>query len=312
MNPYWGKNFGEFFGTLLTRFFQLFSGGFSQLASDEIQLLTLTLLAIASSLVGVFLVLKRMTMLANSLSHTVLLGIVIAYLVTVSTSLINLQTLVIGALVAAFLTALLTQMLTHLMKVQEDASIGLVFSSLFALGVVLVTLYTRSLHMGSEAIMGNVDALHFDDLKRSLFVCLVNFVPLLFLFKEFKVTAFDVSFAKSIGFSPSFFNYFLMIQVAITAIAAFRAVGVLLFLILLVGPVLTARLFTHRLNCLILLSATIGAGCSVVAVALSRHVLSVYEIPLSTAGLLAVVIALFFLVSLCIKNAGMIVFRQKV
>jgi manganese/zinc/iron transport system permease protein len=308
INPYWGKDIWEFFALLWTRLSQGLSGelGISQLASDEIQILTLMALAIASSFVGAFLVLKRMSMLANSLSHTILLGIVVAYLLTFSTMQeghgIDIKILLIGSLITALLTTLLSQLLTQVMKLQEDASIGLIFSTLFALGVLLVTLYTRSLHLGTEAVMGNVDALHFDDLKMSLFACLLNVVPISLFFKEFKTMSFDPSFAKSAGFSPSLFNYFLMVLLASTAIAAFRAVGVFLFLLLLVGPIIIARLFTHSLRSLIALALCIGSGCSLLAVALSRHVLSVYEIPLSTAGLLAALITLCYFGSLVIKK----------
>jgi manganese/zinc/iron transport system permease protein len=301
VNPYWGKDFWEFLIVLCSRLFGWVSGGLknAELASDEIQLLALMGISIASSLVGVFLVLKRMTMVANSLSHTILLGIVLAYLFMMKNMggghFIDIKILLLGALLTGVITALLTELLTHLMKVQEDASIGLVFSTLFALGIVVVTLLARNAHIGTEAIMGNVDALHPDDLKLLGVVCLFNLVPLLLFFKEFKLTAFDPAFAKATGFPASFFNYFLMIQVAATAIGAFRAVGVLLFLSFLVGPVITARLLTHHLGRLICFSALIGIVCSLIGVALSRHLLSVYQMPISTAGLIVVLIALFYL-----------------
>lgn len=306
MNPYWGSHFFSFFSLLITRLFQWMQGEPMALASDEVQLLVLCGIAIAASSVGVFLVLKRMTMLANSLSHTILLGIVLAYLLTFATisegHFINLKILIIGALVAALLTTLLTQMLTHFMKLQEDASVGLVFTTLFALAVVLVTLYTRSTHIGTEAIMGNVDALHPDDIRLVGYVALVNLVPMILFFKEFKVTTFDSGFAKTCGIYPGFFNYLLMVQVAATAIGSFRAVGVLLFLAFLVGPVLTARLWTHRLSRLIFLSMGIGAFCSLIAVAFSRHVLTVSHFPVSTAGLVVVCIGLFYALSLFFKK----------
>lgn len=302
MNPYWGKDFFEFFGVLFSR---LLRGDIFSLASDELQLFVLMGIGIAASLVGTFLILKKMTMLANSLSHTILLGIVLAYLFTSASiqesHFIDLKILLLGAMIAAILTTLLTQMLTHLMKLQEDASIGLVFTTLFALGVVLVTLYTRSTHIGIEAIMGNVDALHPDDLKLVGFVCLFNLVPILLFFKEFKATAFDPSFAKASGISPTLFNYILMVQVAVTAIGAFRAVGVLLFLAMLVGPPLTARLITNKLSYLILLSMGLGALASLFAVATSRHLLTVYQAPFSTSALVVTFIALFYVFTLILR-----------
>jgi manganese/zinc/iron transport system permease protein len=245
-------------------------------------------------------------MLANSLSHTVLLGIILAYLLTLTSiqegHFIDLKILIMGAFIAGLLTTVLTQVLTHFVKLQEDASVGLVFTTLFALAVVLVTLFTRSAHIGTEAIMGNVDALHIDDLGLVLFVALFNLIPIIFLFKEYQVTTFDPSFAKIVGISPGFFNYLLMVQVAATAIGAFRAVGVLLFLAFLVGPPLSARLWTHKLKTLIFLSMGIGIFCSLIGVALSRHILTTSRFPVSTAGLVVVCIALFYFISLLLKN----------
>ena len=258
ISPYFGKNFFEFFAVLFGRLIQWMQGDLSnaQLASDEIQLLVLIGVAFSSALVGAFLVLKRMTMLANSLSHTILLGIVIAYVIclpflaasTKEAHTLSMEILFLAALLTGLLTTLLTHLLTAVMKLQEDASIGLVFTTLFALGVVLVTVFTRNAHIGTEVIMGNVDALHLDDLKLVFAVGLFDFFVILFFFKEFKMTTFDPGLAKALGISIHFFNYLLMVLVAATCIAAFRAIGVLLVLAYLVGPVLAARLLTASLK----------------------------------------------------------------
>ncbi len=310
MNPYWGTNFWEFIAIFVQRFSQMLTGKVppDRFASDEIQVFVLCLIGFSSALVGSFLVLKKMTMLANSLSHTILLGIVIAYIILIPFTAggeenlhgISIQALLIASLATALLTTILTQGLTQLMKLQEDASIGLVFTTLFALGVVLVTCFTRNSHIGTEAIMGNVDALHLHDLKLALLIALADFALIFVLFKEFKMVTFDSALAVALGFSATLFNYLLMVMTAATAIGAFRAVGVLLVLAFLVGPVLTARLYTDSLKKLIALSILIAMACSFVAVALSRHILSVHQIPLSTAGLLVTLIGAVYLLSLIV------------
>ncbi|HSW87298.1 MAG TPA: metal ABC transporter permease [Rhabdochlamydiaceae bacterium] len=304
INPYWGKSFAEFFVLFFNRVGQLLQGklALADAASDEIQMLVLLLVAISCAAVGSFLVLKRMTMLANALSHTILLGIVLAYILVFSFSsgvpgsepTLTIEILLIASLITGLATTLLTQFMTKVMKLQEDASIGLVFTTLFAIGIVLVTVFTRNVHMGTEAIMGNVDALHIHDLKLISIVAVVDFLVLGVFFKEFKITAFDSSLANSLGVSTNVFNYVLMVLVAATSIGAFRAVGVLLVLSFLVGPVLTARLLTDNLKKMILLAIGIGSGCSIVAVALSRHLLSVHQMPLSTSGLVVVVLTLAY------------------
>lgn len=298
-NPYWGSDFFDFFGVLFSR---LFGGASTGIVSDEIQMLVLIGVALSSSLLGAFLVLKKMTMLANSLSHTLLLGIVLTFIglsfFGMESTSLTLPILLLASLITGLITTFLTQLLTHVLKLQEDASIGLVFTTLFALGITLVTLFTRNSHIGTEIVMGNVDALHVDDLKLVFSVAAGNLALILLFFKEFRITSFDGALASSLGIRTNLFHYLLMVQVAATAIGAFRAVGVLLVLAFLVGPPLIARLLTDRLRTLLILSSCIGVACSIIGVALSRHFLSVEQMPLSTAGLVVTVIVITYLLTL--------------
>lgn len=152
----------------------------SKLASDEIQFLTLAFVAISSGLVGTFLILKRQTMLANALSHTILVGIIIAYFFnpvrffTAEPSPFEhpeLGVMLIAAIITGIITSFLTELLTKQVKLQPDAALGLVFTSLFALGILLVTLFTKSAHIGLEIVMGNVDGLAFRDCRLSFSSC---------------------------------------------------------------------------------------------------------------------------------------------
>ncbi len=308
MNPYFGKNFWQVLVLFFQRMGELITGriGLPELASDEVQILVLMLVACASALIGTFLVLKKMTMLANSLSHTILLGIVVAYLILspfissteVHGHVISIKVMLIAALSTGVITTLLTQLLTTLLKLQEDASTGLVFTTLFALGVVLVTVFTRNTHIGIEAIMGNVDALHVHDIVLIFWIALIDFIVIALFFKEFKLTTFDAPFADAQGFSSPFFSYLLMVLTSATVIGAFRAVGVLLVLAFLVGPALTARLFSNRLKTVILLAIAIGAGASLVSVALARHLLTIYHLPVSTSGLVTTILGVIYFLGL--------------
>lgn len=307
-NPYDDQTFFGFFAVLLSRLWGFLLGkiAFSNIVSDEIQVLVLMGVAASSALVGSFLVLRKMTMLANSLSHTILLGIVVVYVITHSGVLtsasthyehINIQAMLLAALGMGLVTTYLTELLTKIAKLQEDASTGLVFTSLFALGIVLVTLLTKDAHIGTEVVMGNVDALHIDDIKLTFVILGINLIAFLMFFKEFSITTFDAGLSKALGISPFLFNYLLMAQVSMTAIGAFRAVGVLMVLTFITGPVLTARILTHDLKKMILLAIGLGCLASLVGVALSRHLLSVYGLALSTAGIVVCTIIMFFLLS---------------
>jgi manganese/zinc/iron transport system permease protein len=310
-NPYSGLSFFGFFVELFKRLLGFATGQLplQALVSDEIQLIVLMSVAGSAALVGSFLVLRKMTMLANSLSHTILLGIVVAFVWTQDGFLqsghyhtMNIQAMLLASLIVGVLTAFLTEFLTKSARLQEDASTGIVFTSLFALGIVLVTLLTRSAHVGTEVVMGNVDALQLDDCKLVLIILAINIFMTVLFFKEYKITTFDPALAKALGISTLFFNYLLMVQASATTIGAFRAVGVLMVLAFITGPVLAARLLTDHLKTLLLYSIGFGCLASLLGVALSRHFLSVYGIPLSTSGIVVCVITLLFLISIVLRK----------
>jgi len=299
MNPYWGNNFFTFFSTFVSR---IFHGNF--FASDEIQIAVLSFVAISCGLIGPFLVLKRMAMFANSLSHTILLGIAIAYLVAASLwggGFFDLSTLLIGAFVAALITAFFTEGLVRFFRLQEDASVGLVFTALFALGITVVTLFTRDIHISTEAVMGNVDLLQMGDFKISLFLAVLNFAAVFLFYRHFQLASFDKSLAQTLGCRSGLVHFLLLFLAAATCVGAFRAVGVILVLAFLVGPFLTARLFCHRLPWLFFWSSAIGIFASFTGVALARHLLSIYGLALSTGGLVVACIGLFYVVAVFFK-----------
>jgi len=266
--------------------------------TDLIQMAVLSAIAISCGLVGPFLVLKRSTMFANSLSHTILLGVALAFLIT--GSLTSIPTLLVGAFLAALMTALFTGILVRLFRLQEDASIGLVFTALFALGITVVTLFTRDTHLGIEAVMGNADIVQWSDLKLALSLVGINLAAVVLFYKQFQITSFDTHLAKILRISPSIFHFFLLFLVAATCIGAFRAVGVLLVLAFLVGPFLTARLFSHRLPWLLFWTPVVGVVASVSGVLISRFFLTQFDLALSTGGIVAVLIGLIYAFAKCL------------
>lgn len=305
MNPYWGVNFFEFFIVFFKRLGLLCMGHLhlNNLVADEIQVYLLMCVGISSVLVGVFLNLKKMTMLANSLSHTMLLGIILGYFVMhllFHKTLLdfNLSMYLVIALITAILTVAMTDLCKRLFKLQEDASIGLTFTFLFALGIVIVTVFSRNLHLGVEIIMGNIDALHRRDLDYSIIVMMINAVITVAFYRYYQMIAFDQLFSKTISSFTHIFYYLLMLQTSLTAISAFRAVGVFLFLIFLTSPILSARLITHKLSKMIVYAILLHIISVVVGVAMTRHILSTWGMPLSTAGLVCIASSLLYPVTL--------------
>lgn len=302
-NPYYDQNIIGFFYQIGKRILAFLTGNLEMesLASDEIQMLVLIGVATSASLVGSFLILRRMTMLANSLSHTILLGIVLVYIFTrndvldsTSTTSLPITSMLLASVIMGLVTAFLTQFLTKTIKLQIDASTGLVFTSLFALGIILVTLLTRNAHIGTEVVMGNVDALNQGDLKLVYAVLVINLVLLFLFFKEFTITTFDAGLSQALGISVLTFDYLLMLQMSATAVGGFRAVGVLMLLAFITAPPLTARLLTHNLKRMLLLAVIIGSIASLFGVALSRHILTTMDIALSTGGIVVCLLVIIY------------------
>jgi len=182
-HTYWGANFFQFFQIFFSELFLLLTGQvpLAHLVSDEIQVIMLTLLGISSAIVGSFLVLRKMTMVANSLSHTILVGIVLSLVIMryffgdfYAVFGVDMRVLLLASLLSSFLTSYLTNFLHRVLGLQKDASTGLVFTTLFALGIIMVTIFTRNTHIGVEVIMGNIDVIHVNDLKIAFYLLLIN------------------------------------------------------------------------------------------------------------------------------------------
>ena len=296
VNPYWGCDFFHFFSVLIGRILNWLSGKGGSLASDELQILILVAIAIACGLIGTFLVVRKMAMVANSLSHTILIGIVMAALFfSKQDSVLSLPILLLAAFTTALITVGLSYLIGRSSYIKEDASIGLSFTTLFAFGLLVLMLFAKDMHLGTEAVMGNLDAAHKDDLTLASSIFLIDALFICFTYPRLKIVAFDPQFASSIRLPIKGMDFLFLLLVSATLIAAFRAVGVVIVLAFLTGPVLAARLLSHQLFKIIIISIIFGIAVAVLAVALARHILSVYGIPLSTSGLAATLTGILFI-----------------
>lgn len=224
---------------------------------------------VACALIGCFLVLRRMSMMGDALSHAVLPGLVVAFLISGSTGIVPLF---LGAAAVGLLTTFLTQSLHQYARVPSDASMGVVFTTMFAIGVVLVKKYVSGLHFDIACVYeGSLELVPFADtlvgLPRPLFttliVLIVNLVVLIVLWKEFKISSFDGNLATTMGFSSTAIHYLLMTLVAVTAVASFEAVGSILVVAMLIVPAATAHLLCDRLAVMVAISAGVGIAASI-------------------------------------------------
>ncbi|MBV5122937.1 metal ABC transporter permease [Bacillus halotolerans] len=225
------------------------------------------LVGVSCALIGTFLVLRRMAMLADAISHTVLLGIVGAFLVTKSLDGIPMF---IGAAVSGLLTAFLVQLL-HSKGVQSDAAIGVVFTSLFAVGVILLSVYGANVHLDIEhSLMGEIAFVPWNtitvfgvDIGPKAFwmlvvVLLFNITMVSVCYKEFKISSFDPQMALAIGIPVMLIHYLQMGMLSLTTVASFDSVGAILVVAMLIVPPAAAHLLTDRLLYMLIISAAIG------------------------------------------------------
>lgn len=235
-------------------------------------IMTGILVAVSCSIIGCFLVLRKMAMLGDAISHSVLPGIVIAFLIQGSR---DSFLIFIGAAILGLITVFLIQLLKSA-GVQSDASIGVVFTALFAIGIVLISLFTRHIDLDLECVLfGEIAYVPFHTLEiggmdigpKSFWV--LSFALLLIVlviglfYKQFKITTFDPGLAFALGIPVALFHYLLMGLVSVTTVAAFESVGVILVVGMLVVPSAAAYLLTERLGRMIVCSIVIGSASAV-------------------------------------------------
>ncbi|WP_374015935.1 metal ABC transporter permease [Paenibacillus thiaminolyticus] len=229
--------------------------------------LTASLVGVSCGLIGVFLILRRMAMMADAISHTVLLGIVTAFLITRQLSGVHM---LIGAIIAGLLTAVLVQWF-HSRGVQQDASIGVVFTTLFAIGVILIATQAGNAHLDvKHALMGEITFVPWNTVDLPVLgsipeatlilgiVLLAVLIAILAFYKEWKITTFDPALAASIGIPVSLMHYVFMGLVSVTTVASFDAVGAIMVVAMLITPAAAAYLWTDRLSVMLVLSSAFG------------------------------------------------------
>jgi manganese/iron transport system permease protein len=218
-------------------------------------LLAIVLVGTLCATIGVYVVLRRMAFIGDALSHTVLPGIVFAYFNGIS--------LFFGAMVAGLLTALGIGWLSRRETLREDTAIGIMFTFMFALGILLMST-ARSFRDFTHILFGNVLGVTTDDLTLIGIVAAVVLGALLLFHKELELTSFDPIHAEVIGLRPDRLRYGLLILLALTVVTAIQAVGVVLTSAMLVTPAATASLLTNRLPRMMLVAVGVAISAGVI------------------------------------------------
>ncbi|ATV70700.1 metal ABC transporter permease [Fusobacterium pseudoperiodonticum] len=269
-------------------------------ASLTIQLIAI-LISVACSLLGVFLVLRSMSMLTDAISHTVLLGIVLSFFITHK---LDSPLLIVGATLTGLLTVYFVEVLSDSKLVKEDAAIGIVLSILFSVAVILISKYTANIHLDIDAVLlGEIAFAPFHTteifgfkiatgLINGFAILVVNLLFITIFFKEIKISIFDKALALTLGLLPEVFHYLLMTLVSVTSVVSFDIVGATLMISFMVGPATTAYMISKNLKTMLVYSSLIGVISSIIG-----YHLAVF-LDVSISGSIAVVIGVIFFIVL--------------
>lgn len=225
------------------------------------------LAGLSCALVGSFLVLRRMSLMGDALAHAVLPGLVLAYLITGTTGPLAMLA---GAACVALLTTALIEAVHRAARVEESAAMGVVFVTLFAVGVLLLERYGGSrIHLDADCVLyGQIEGIFWFDapslasapreLKTLALVAALSIGFVVAFFKELRLTSFDPALATALGFRSGAMRYALMAMTAVVCVASFEAVGSIVVIAMLIVPALIARLFTDRLALMVAASGAVA------------------------------------------------------
>lgn len=283
----------------------------------EIQIIA-AIVAMACAIPGVFLVLRKMALISDAISHAILPGIVIGFFITHD---LNSPILILFAALTGVITVVLVEAIQKTGLVKEDTAIGLVFPAFFSIGVILIAKNANDVHLDVDAVLlGELAFAPFDRLilsgmdvgPKSMWlmgiILLVTVILLFMFFKELKVSTFDAGLSSALGISPVVMHFGLMSVSSVTVVGAFDAVGAILVVALMIAPAATAYLLTSDLKRMLWLSIFFGVFSAIGGYWLA-HLLDA-----SISGSMTTVLGLvFLLVYLFAPKKGVlsVLYRQK-
>ncbi|GHA55964.1 membrane protein [Amylibacter ulvae] len=241
------------------------------------------LVAIPAGLLSCYLVLKGWSLMGDAISHAVLPGVVLAYIFNFP--------MLIGAFFAGMICAVSTGYLTEHSRIKQDTIMGVVFSGMFALGIVLYTKIQTNVHL-DHILFGNMLGISASDLMTTGYVSIFVAAAILLKWKDFMLHAFDEAQAKATGLNVNLLHYGLLVLISLTVIAALKAVGIILAIAFLVTPGGIAFLLTRRFSMMLIVSVAVAVGSSVIGIYASFFINS------APAPTIVLIMTAFFIVAL--------------
>ena len=228
------------------------------------------LVATACGLVGNYLILRRMALVGDAISHSVLPGLVIGFLIANSRSSLAMF---LGALGAGVVTTLLIELIHKKSRVKQDAAIGITFSSLFAIGVILISVFASKVDLDQDCVLygeiGTIPLMGPMPVVRMACVTVAVIALILLFYKELLVSSFDPGLAYSLGINSTVVHYSLMCMLSVVVVSAFESVGAILVIAMLILPGATSSLLSVRLPVILGMSVLHAALSSVLGIHLA-------------------------------------------
>lgn len=229
-------------------------------------LVTSIVVGIISGVIGSFIILRGMALMGDAISHAILPGVAISYILGIN--------YFYGAVVVGILTALGIGVISQNSRIKNDASIGIVFSAAFALGIILITLAQSATDL-TQILFGNVLHVRSSDMWLTIGVGVVVLLTVIIFFKELLVSSFDETMAEVYGLKTRLIHYGIMVLLTLVTVASLQTVGVILVVSMLITPASTAYLLTNRLSTMIILASSFGALSAIIGIYFSY----IYNLP---------------------------------
>ncbi|ETY74807.1 metal ABC transporter permease [Lactiplantibacillus fabifermentans] len=249
-------------------------------------LIAAIMVGVMSGIIGSFIILRGMSMMGDAISHAVLPGVAVAYMLGIN--------VLIGASIFGILAAGLIGFVVSHSKIKTDTSIGIVFSAFYALGFILISLAESSTNL-HHILFGNILAVSDTDIMTTTVILGLVILFVVFFYKELLITSFDATYAQTYGLKVHILHYALMFVLTLVTVSALQTVGIILVVAMLITPAATAFLWTDRLATMLVLSASIGAVASVVGLYFS------YTLNWASGPAIVLVAAVFFGISFVIS-----------
>jgi manganese/iron transport system permease protein len=265
-----------------------------QYAFMQRSLIVAITVGVICAVVGSYLMVQRLALLGDAISHSVLPGLAIAYLIGAN--------IFVGAFIAGIISTILINLITTRSNIKEDTAMGIVFSAFFALGITLITVVQKDNKIDlNHFLFGNILAVDGSEVRDTLIIAAIILIVVILFYKELLFYTFDKLGAQAVGLPVALLDLGLMVLIGLTIVASLKAVGVVLVLSLLITPAATAYLLVNRLHLVMLLGVAIGVTSSIAGMYLSYY----YNLP-SGAAIVLVASGIFVLALLFSPSQGLL------